>query len=96
MLNFGRCRLLAQSTDPGHPVEVSTRAADLVLGSPVVDMLSLLTLDWATLWRWQDQPASFHQSDYRRLESSSIDVYHPAVKTGAVDPYLGAVEWIDG
>jgi len=96
MINLGRCRLFAQSVATGHPIEVSTRAVDLVLGSPVVDMLSLLTLNWAELWRWQDAPASFHQSDYRRLEASGIDVYHPAVKTGAVDPYRGAVQWIEG
>ncbi len=101
MLNLGRCRLFAQGRAPHgssahRPLEVSTRAVDLVLGSPVIDMLSLLTLEWSELWRWQDAPGSFRESDYRRLEAPAIDVYHPAVKTGAVDPYLAAVRWMDG
>ncbi len=91
MINLGRCRLFAAPA-----VEVSTRAVDLVLESPVIDMLSLLTLDWPSLYRWQAHPETFGRTDYRKLRSTGIDVFHPAVKPGGVDPYLATEEWIDG
>lgn len=94
MLNLGRFRLLAQS--PSGGVEISTRAADLVLESRVIDMLGLLTLSWQKLFRWHRRPAEFGEDDYRLLERSGIDVFHPAVETSARDPYSGAMRWITG
>lgn len=91
MINLGRVRLLALDGP-----EISTRAADLVLGSRVIDMLGLLTLDWKTLFGWHRQPRRFGEPDYRRLELSGVDVFHPAVETGAGDPYAGAMRWITG
>ena len=91
MLSFGRCRLFG-----AEPVEVSTRAVDLVLGSRVIDMLGLLTLDWRKLFRWHREPAAFRESDYRLLERSGVDVFHPAVDPSAADPYQGAMRWITG
>lgn len=77
-------------------VDVTTRAVDLVRESPVVDMLSLLTLDWEKLWRWQGRPELFDEPEFRRLESSGINVFHPAVKTGNRDAHATAVRWLDG
>jgi len=57
----------------------STRAVDLVTESNVIDMLGLLTLDWSLLDRWHQVPAAFTDSDFRKLRSSGIDVFHPAV-----------------
>ena len=91
MLNFGRFRLEA-----AEPVEVSTRAVDLVLGTVVIDMLGLLTLDWSRLAGWLAQPGTFDAASARRLHGSGIDVFHPAVETGARDPYLGAMGWVTG
>lgn len=91
MINLGRYRLLG-----AEAVEVSTRAADLVLGSRVIDMLGLLTLDWEKLFRWQRYPAEFHEPDYRLIERSGVNVFHPAVETSARDPYQGAMRWITG
>jgi membrane dipeptidase len=91
MLNFGRFRLFAEA-----PAQVSRRAADLVLGSRVIDMLSLLTLDWPLLFRWQAAQTSFFEPDFRRLEVSGIDVFHPAVDTMSADPRAGALVWVDG
>lgn len=91
LLNLGRCRLLGQEA-----VEVSTRAVDLVLGSLVIDMLGLLTLDWPKLFRWHRRPARFREDDFRQLERAGVDVFHPAVETSADDAYEGARRWILG
>ena len=91
MVNLGRCRLEAATS-----VEVSTRAIDLVLGSTVVDMLGLLTLDWSRLAAWRAHPDRFVETDYRRLEASGVNVFHPAVETGYADAFKGAVRWING
>lgn len=91
LLGFGRCRLEA-----AEPVQVSTRAVDLVLGSTVIDMLGLLTLDWPKLFRWQRTPDEFHESDFRRLERSGVNVFHPAVETRQTDAYVAAQRWITG
>ncbi|HUP23708.1 MAG TPA: membrane dipeptidase [Thermoanaerobaculia bacterium] len=87
----GRCRLLAQPS-----VEVSTRAVDIVLGGTVIDMLGLLTLDWDKLFRWQRNPVSFLETDFRALESAAVNIFHPAVETGAVDAWTGARRWLQG
>ncbi len=91
MLNLGRCRLLG-SNGPA----ISTRAADLVFGSRVLDMLSLLTLDWPELHRWHQGRANFGERDYRALEIAGIDVFHPAVETSSGDPPAAAARWIAG
>ena len=57
----------------------SSRAIDLVAQSNVIDMLGLLTLNWPLLDRWQAAPAAFTEDDFRKLRSSGIDVFHPAV-----------------
>lgn len=91
MINLGRCRLFADD-DP----EISTRAVDLVAHSTVVDMLGLLTLDWAKLLHWQRSPYSFGEDDFRQLESSGINVFHPAVETHSADPAGAARRWLAG
>lgn len=90
-LGFGRCTLAA-----AEPVVVSTRAVDVVLGSTVVDMLGLLTLDWPRLARWMAHPDELGERDYGLLESSGVSVFHPAVETGARDAHAGAVRWLAG
>lgn len=91
MLNFGRCHLYAQDR-----LEVATRAVDLVLGSTVVDMLALFTLDWSQLFRWQRSPELFAEADFRRLESTGVQIFHPAVETSARDSRDGALRWCRG
>jgi membrane dipeptidase len=90
MLNFGRFRLAAA------PVQVSSRAADLVFDSRVIDMLGLLTLDWPRLFRWQSGSELFTESDFRRLEISGVDIFHPGVDTMSDDPRAGALAWLQG
>ena len=88
-LGFGRARAAE-----GSPVEVSTRAVDLVRGSTVVDMLGLLTLDWPRLRRWQAEPESFAENEYRDLERSGVDIFHPAIETGSRNPRASALRWL--
>lgn len=91
MLNLGRVRLHGL-----QPVEVSTAAADLVLGTDVIDMLGLLTLDWPKLFRWHRDPDAFQEADFRHLEMWGTNVVHPAVETSARDPYSAAMRWMSG
>jgi membrane dipeptidase len=72
------------------------RAADLVLGSTVVDMLGLLTLDWDALSSWHRRPEAFGVADFLRLKGSGVDVFHPAVETAAAAPQPAALAWLGG
>jgi membrane dipeptidase len=74
MINRGRFQLFAGSVN-----EYPTAAVDLVRSSTVIDMLSLLTLDYRKLSGWQNRPEGFQDADFERLKSSGITVFHPAV-----------------
>lgn len=95
-LAFGRCSV------PGtlRPVSVSARAADLVLESPVVDLLGLLTLDWQQLFDWQSaNPGgrSFGPCDDERARSSGVRLLVPAVEAGGgADAARQVSAWLDG
>jgi membrane dipeptidase len=65
----------------------STRAIDLVHESNVIDMLSLLTLDWRLMTRWQAAPDTFSDADYRKIRESGISVFHPAVAFNSSRPH---------
>jgi len=81
-LNFGRSRLFANST-----TEYSTRAIDLVTRSTVIDMLCVLTLDFAKFDRWMKDPESFTEADLKPFKDSGINVIHPAVGMGGFSSY---------
>lgn len=89
MLNLGRVVL-----SPAFGLSVSTAAVDAVAESTVIDMLSPLTLDWDELRHWQFHPGSFGETEFRYLESSAIQVFHPAVETRAEDPRERAKQWL--
>ncbi len=92
MILRGRCRLMAA---PGiAPIEISTRAIDLVAGSTVIDMLGLLTLDWRQLWQWCRDPGAFAETDFKKLQSSGIKVFHPAVDPSSRNPRRAALRWL--
>jgi len=90
-LNKGRFNLFADER-----VEHSARAIELVGRSMVIDMLGLLTLDWPKLYAWQREPAAFGVSDFQKLQSSGIKVFHPAVEPNEPRPYEATLEWIAG
>lgn len=93
-LNKGRFHLFAD--ERGERVEHSARAVELVGRSMVIDMLGLLTLDWPKLYSWQREPAVFGLPDFQKLQSSGINIFHPAVEPNASRPYDATRGWIAG
>jgi membrane dipeptidase len=90
LIDRGRYELAAAT--PSY----SRRAVDLVRSTSVLDMLGLVTLDWARLRGWQRDPRRLRISDLRRLWASGVDVFHPAVELRAPDPYGASRRWLDG
>src|SRR5262245_40993728 len=82
MLNLGRFRLFANS-----PAEYSARAIELVGRSTVIDMLSVLTLDFAKGDRWMADPATFTAADFQPFKDSGLDIIHPAIGIGGPSSY---------
>lgn len=73
--------------------EYSRRAVDLVRETTVIDMLGLLTLDWAKLDRWQRQAGAFDSGAFRKIEDSGITVFHPAVDLHTPRPFETIRDW---
>lgn len=88
MINRGRARVFAHSR-----IEYSTRAVDLVRRSLVIDMLSLLTMDWQRLTDWQTRPEAFTKDDLDKIRMSGVKVFHPAVELNADDPREATRKW---
>ncbi len=82
MLNLGRFRIFADSIK-----EYSGRAIDLIKQSTVVDMLSVLTLDFAKQDKWMANPESFTAADFQPFKDSGINIIHPAIGMGGPDAY---------
>lgn len=74
MIQRGRFCLFAESE-----TAYSNAALDLVRRSTVIDMLGLLTLNYARLSSWETQPARFSTYDFQKLRASGITIFHPAV-----------------
>ncbi|HZB44030.1 MAG TPA: membrane dipeptidase, partial [Pyrinomonadaceae bacterium] len=88
MFNRGRYRLFAHPT-----AEYSARATDLVKRSTVIDMLSVLTLDFGKQAKWFADPESFTAADLQPYKDSGINVIHPAVGLGGPQAYEGALRF---
>lgn len=88
MLNFGRARIGA-----GSSIEYSIRAIDLVRRSTVMDMLCVLTLDFAKQNRWMADPDLFTAEDFAPFKESGINVIHPAVGLGGPNAYDSALRF---
>ena len=82
MLNRGRYRIFAGSLD-----EYSQRAIDLVKRSTVIDMLSVLTLDFTKQAKWFADPESFTVADLQPYKDSGINVFHIAIGLGGPEAY---------
>jgi membrane dipeptidase len=109
LLGLDRRHLLAarqQTGDTSNPTavpavaptapSVAERAAAIVHRTTVVDMLSLLTLDWPRLYAWERQPQTFGKAEVDRLRASGIGVFHPAVDPNDPDPQAAALRWMKG
>ena len=88
MINRGRFRLFASSA-----TEYSSRAIDLIGRATVIDMLSVLTLDFNKEAKWHKDPELFQASDLQPYTESSINVFHQAVGMGGPNAYENALQY---
>jgi membrane dipeptidase len=88
MINLGRFRIFANSTR-----EYSARAINLIGQSTVIDMLSVLTLDFNKQAKWMPNPESFTAADFEPFKNSGINVIHPAVGLGGVNAFENALRF---
>ncbi len=103
VLTSGACLLAAPFINRGRfslfahgKTEYSATTIDLIRESTVIDMLSLLTLDWAKLAAWRSQPESFLAVDLQKLKDSGITVFHPAVGYTDAESYTASLSDITG
>ncbi|HWP42830.1 MAG TPA: membrane dipeptidase [Blastocatellia bacterium] len=88
MINLGRYRLFVSA-----PTEYSARAVELVSRSTVIDMLSVLTLDFQKQAKWFADPESFREEDFQPYKESGINVFHIGVGLGGPDAYLESLRF---
>ncbi|MBC8087109.1 MAG: membrane dipeptidase [Phycisphaerae bacterium] len=88
MINLGRFRLFAQSQ-----TQYSARAIALMQRSLVIDMLSVFTLNFPDQAKWEANPESFTEKEFKVFLDSGINVFHPAVGLGGTNAYEQALEF---
>ncbi len=86
--NRGRYQIFANS-----PTEYSAKAIDLMARSTVIDMLSILTLDFAKQDKWMTNPDSFTAADIQPFKDSGINIIHPAIGLGGPNAYESALRF---
>lgn len=88
MLNCGRFNVFANSQ-----TQYSARAIDLVKQSTVIDMLSVMTLDFNKQARWFKNPETFTSADLQPFKDSGINIFHPAIGMGGPDAYTNVLSF---
>jgi len=88
VFNRGRFRLFASS-----PAEYSARAIDLIGRATVIDMLSVLTLDFNKEAKWLKDPELFQKADLQPYTESGINVFHQSVGMGGPNAYDNALQY---
>lgn len=88
MINLGRYRLFGQNAP-----EYSARAIALVQRSLVIDMLSVFTLNFPKQAKWEANPETFTDAEFKVFLDSGINVFHPAVGLGGPNAYEQALEF---
>jgi membrane dipeptidase len=88
MLNRGRYRLFASSA-----TEYSGKAVELIGRNTVIDMLSVLTLDFNKEANWFIDPATFIAADAKPYFDSGINVFHQSVGLGGPNAYETALKY---
>jgi membrane dipeptidase len=91
MINRGRFRLFANST-----TEYSRQAIDLIGRATVIDMLSVLTLNFPMQTKWFKDPETFTAADLQPFTESGINVIHPAIGMGGPNAYENALQFFAG
>lgn len=88
MINSGRYKVFACSS-----TEYTARAIELVGRATVIDMLSVLTLDFAKQARWFADPESFKPADLQPYKDSGINVFHIAIGMGGPEAFTQALSF---
>ena len=88
MINLGRYQLFGQSAP-----QYSARAISLVQRSLVIDMLSVFTLNFPNQAKWEANPETFTDAEFKVFLESGINVFHPAVGLGGANAYEQALEF---
>src|SRR5687767_2807177 len=88
MLNIGRFKLFANSN-----ADYSAKAIDLMGRTPVIDMLSVLTLDFPKQDKWMADPDTFTAADFQPFKDSGINIIHPAIGLGGTNAFETALRW---
>ena len=88
MINRGRFQLFANSA-----TEYSSKAVDLVSRTTVIDMLSVLTLNFPQQAKWFKDPETFTAADLQPYTNSGINVIHPAVGMGGPNAYENGLQF---
>jgi membrane dipeptidase len=88
MINRGRFCLFA-----GSSTEYSGKAIDLVGRATVIDMLSVLTLDFNKQNKWFKDPDTFTAADFQPYKESGINVFHPAIGMGGPNAYESVLQF---
>jgi membrane dipeptidase len=89
MINRGRFNLFG-AVGPAY----SAKAVDLVQRATVIDMLSVMTLDFPKQTRWFTDPQSFTQTDLEPFKKSGINVFHPAIGMGGPNAYESVLAFL--
>ena len=88
MINTGRYKLFAYSS-----TEYSAKAIDIMGRTPVIDMLSVLTLDFPKQDKWMADPDTFTAADFQPFKDSGINIIHPAIGLGGTNAFETALRW---
>jgi membrane dipeptidase len=88
MINLGRYQLFGQPAP-----QYSARAISLVQRSLVIDMLSVFTLNFPDQAKWEANPETFTEAEFKVFLDSGINVFHPAVGLGGTNAYEQALEF---
>jgi membrane dipeptidase len=88
MINRGRFRLFANAA-----TEYSSKAVDLVARTTVIDMLSVLTLNFPQQTKWFRDPETFTAAEFKPYIDSGINVIHPAVGMGGPNAYENGLQF---
>ena len=91
MINLGRYSLFGQ----GAP-QYSARAISLMQRSLVIDMLSVFTLNFPNQSKWQANPETWTEAEFKTFIDSGINVFHPAVGLGGPNAYDQALQFFAG
>jgi membrane dipeptidase len=91
MINRGRYQLFAFSA-----AEYSARCLAIMQRATVVDMLSVLTLNFPLQAKWARNAETFTDADFQRYKDSNIHVFHIAVGNGGPNAYENSLVFFGG